>query len=473
MLDRAWGSAQCGLVAHTKSARPSLLRSRAALPVALAAAVDDFERHLTLERGLSEHTVRAYVGDVVSLLDHLPKQQVSASPSECAQTDNAAEPASLDLNRTDPDKRGPNGSGPHRLSSSRPETGGAGVGGTGAYPGGLGVLGAAGGGVDGGGVGNLGIDSPAAGNAGAANLAAANLGVGGLSMGGIGVSGAVAGDPADQRPDPPETEPEVRSGVDRTGLVGLDLPAMRSWLASLLAAGASRGTLARRAAAARTFSAWATRNGLLAADPGPRLAAPRQHRVLPAVLRPDQAAAALAAAETGAEDGEPVALRDRAVLELLYATGVRVSELCGLDIDDIDYSRRVIRVLGKGRRERTVPFGVPAERAMRRWQLDGRPHVVMGRSTSAFFVGARGGRLDPRTVRRAVHDAVGAVPGAADMGPHGLRHSAATHLLEGGADLRSVQELLGHATLATTQLYTHVTVERLRAIHDRTHPRSR
>ncbi|HVV20038.1 MAG TPA: tyrosine-type recombinase/integrase, partial [Pseudonocardiaceae bacterium] len=179
------------------------------------------------------------------------------------------------------------------------------------------------------------------------------------------------------------------------------------------------------------------------------------------------------AAESGAAEGEPVALRDQAVLELLYATGVRVSELCGLDIDDVDYSRRVIRVLGKGQRERTVPFGAPAERAMWRWQFQGRPKLVGPASTSAFFLGARGGRLDPRTARRVVHDAVSAVPGAADMGPHGLRHSAATHLLEGGADLRSVQELLGHATLATTQLYTHVTVERLRAIHDRTHPRSR
>jgi integrase/recombinase XerC len=306
------------------------------LSAALGRAVDDFERHLMLERGLSAHTVRAYVGDVVSLLAHL---------SEVA--------------------------------------------------------------------------------------------AGGADLG------------------------------------RLDLAVMRSWLATLLAGGASRGTLARRAAAARGFTAWAARGGLLAVDPGLRLVAPRHRRTLPAVLRPDQAASALAASATGAEDGEPVALRDRAVLELLYATGVRVSELCGLDIDDIDYSRRVIRVLGKGQRERTVPFGIPAERAMRCWQQDGRPRLVADRSTTAFFLGARGGRLDPRAVRRVVHDAVGAVPGAADMGPHGLRHSAATHLLEGGADLRSVQELLGHATLATTQLYTHVTVERLRAIHDRTHPRSR
>ncbi|HEX5114516.1 MAG TPA: tyrosine-type recombinase/integrase [Pseudonocardiaceae bacterium] len=325
-------------------------------------------------------------------------------------------------------------------------------------------------------------------------------------------------------------------------MAGLDLPAMRSWLSELLAQGVSRGTLARRAASARTFTAWAARQGLLATDPGPRLAAPKHRRVLPSVLRPDQAADALQAAETGAAEGDPVALRDQAVLELLYATGVRVSELCGLDVDDVDYSRRVIRVLGKGQRERIVPFGVPAERALWRWQFQGRPRLLAaatrrphgrsrpgvqaghgltadgdepgeaGRSAghvavadragvglgavaaarggvaaqlteavvaagqdrvAAFFVGARGGRLDPRTVRRVVHDAVSAVPGATDMGPHGLRHSAATHLLEGGADLRSVQELLGHATLATTQLYTHVTVERLRAIHDRTHPRSR
>jgi integrase/recombinase XerC len=165
-------------------------------------------------------------------------------------------------------------------------------------------------------------------------------------------------------------------------------------------------------------------------------------------------------------------MRDRAVLELLYATGVRVSELCGLDVDDVDYSRRVIRVVGKGRRERVVPFGIPAERALSDWQDNGRSRLAVAASPPALFLGSRGGRLDPRTARRLVHDAVDAVSGAPDVGPHGLRHTAATHLLEGGADLRSVQELLGHATLATTQLYTHVTVERLRAIHDRTHPRS-
>lgn len=312
-----------------------LVRLRRGLPGDVAQALDRYERHLAMERGLSPHTVRAYLGDVVALLVHL-------------------------------------------------------AGGT----------------------------------------------------------------------------------TDNATVEAIDLPGLRSWLASQHSAGASRTTMARRAASARTFTAWASRNDLLAADPGPRLSAPRPHRTLPAVLRTDQAGAAMAVAEVGAEQGDPVALRDQAVVELLYATGVRVAELCGLDLDDVDYSQRVIRVLGKGSRERTVPFGVPAERAVRRWVEQGRSALVNGRSQGALLLGARGGRLDPRTARRIVHDVVGEVPEAVDTGPHGLRHSAATHLLEGGADLRTVQELLGHATLATTQLYTHVTVERLKAIHDRTHPRS-
>ena len=252
----------------------------------------------------------------------------------------------------------------------------------------------------------------------------------------------------------------------------IDLAMLRRWLASQLADGASRSTLARRAAAARTFTAWATRTGLMRTDPGPKLSSPRRHRTLPGVLRPEQAAAAMRAAKAGAQQHDPIALRDHALVELLYATGIRVSELCGLDLNDIDHDRRLVRVLGKGGKERSVPFGAPAERAVQVWLSTGRAALARSTSPSAVFLGARGGRLDPRAARRVVHDAVSAVPGAADMGPHGLRHSAATHLLEGGADLRSVQELLGHATLATTQLYTHVTVERLKAIHDRAHPRA-
>ncbi|MGH3973878.1 MAG: tyrosine recombinase XerC [Pseudonocardiaceae bacterium] len=261
-------------------------------------------------------------------------------------------------------------------------------------------------------------------------------------------------------------------GSGRDDLKALDLTLLRGWLAAQHRGGHRRSTLARRAAAARTFTAWATRAGLLGNDPGLRLVAPRPHRVLPAVLRPDQAAAALHTAQRGAVEAEPIALRDHAVVELLYATGIRVAELCGLDLGDVDEQRRLVRVLGKGAKERAVPYGLPAERALLRWIEQGRPALLQPHSAEALFLGARGGRVDQRIVRAVVHNVVDAVAGLPDMGPHGLRHSVATHLLEGGADLRTVQELLGHATLATTQLYTHVTVERLKAIHDRSHPRS-
>jgi integrase/recombinase XerC len=323
--------------AHRRPQRVDLAGARQRLPEAVRSVLDQYERHLALERGLSAHTVRAYLGDVTSLL--------------------------------------------------------------------LAVFG-------------------------------------------------------------PEPGPDRQLGE-------VDLTALRAWLARQRAEGASRTTMARRSAAVRTFTAWAYRRGHLDADPGVRLVSPRPHRTLPAVLREDQADVLMTAAQSGAAEREPVSLRDRALVELLYATGIRVSELCGLDVDDVELDRRVLRVLGKGNKERTVPFGGPAGTAVCDWIEDGRPHLAASRSGAALLLGARGGRLDPRTARRVVHDAISAVAGAADMGPHGLRHSAATHLLEGGADLRSVQELLGHATLATTQLYTHVTVERLKAIHDRTHPRSR
>ncbi|MDD7941133.1 tyrosine-type recombinase/integrase [Actinomycetospora lutea] len=255
-------------------------------------------------------------------------------------------------------------------------------------------------------------------------------------------------------------------------LDALDLAGLRAWLAAVRARGASRTTLARRAAAARTFTAWAARTGRAATDAGARLASPRAHRRLPEVLRADQAAAALQAAASGAAEGDPVALRDHLLLELLYATGVRVAELCGLDVDDVDDGRRTLRVLGKGGKERTVVYGAPAAAALDAWRREGRPALAVPTSPPALLLGARGGRLDQRIARTVVHDAAGAVPGAPDIAPHGLRHSAATHLLEGGADLRSVQELLGHASPATTQLYTHVSAERLRAVHDTAHPRA-
>ena len=249
----------------------------------------------------------------------------------------------------------------------------------------------------------------------------------------------------------------------------LDLAALLSWLAQGRTRGHSRATTARHAASARSFTAWLRRAGLTPQDVGQRLVSPKAHRTLPGVLAPDQARAVVDAA---ADADEPVGLRDSLVLELLYASGIRVSELVGLDVDDVDRGRRLLRVLGKGRKERSVPYGVPAERAVDAWLTRGRPALASADSGPALLLGARGRRLDPREARRIVHAATAEVPGAPDVGPHGLRHSAATHVLEGGADLRSVQELLGHASLATTQIYTHVTVERLRAVHAQAHPRA-
>ena len=304
---------------------------RAALPVTLAAAAADFERHLRLESNRSEHTVRAYLGDLVGFLDHLA-----------------------------------------RLGGRAPRD--------------------------------------------------------------------------------------------------IDLATLRSWLALQLGRGAARSTMARRSSALRAFTAWAHRNGLAPDDPGQLLASPKAHRTLPAVLRVDEAERLMTADR--ADRPEAVVLRDRLVVELLYAAGVRVSELVGLDVDDVDRRRRVLRVLGKGNKERTVPYGLAADRALEDWLARGRGQLAREGSGPALLLGSRGGRLDPRAVRRIVHERVSAVDGAPDIGPHGLRHTAATHLLEGGADLRSVQEVLGHADLATTQIYTHVSVERLRTAYRQAHPRA-
>lgn len=303
---------------------------RAALPAALAEPVDAYEQHLRLEANRSPHTVRAYLGDVVGLLDH------------------------------------------------------------------------------------------------AAKLGARDLG-------------------------------------------DLDLPMLRGWLAILRRRGAARTTIARRSAALRTFTAWAQATGRTATDPGALLASPRAHRTLPPVLDASEAAAAM---QPPRDPETAIGARDRLILELLYATGIRVSELVGLDLDDVDRRRRVLRVLGKGNKQRTVPYGLAAERALDAWLAERRAELAVAESGAALLLGARGRRIDPRTVRTVVHRAVAAVPGAPDIGPHGLRHSAATHLLDGGADLRTVQELLGHASLATTQLYTHISVERLRQTYARAHPRA-
>ncbi len=284
-------------------------------------------------------------------------------------------------------------------------------------------------------------------------------------------------------------------------LADVDIAVLRGWLAGQHRAGQARTTIARRAAAARAFTAFAHGRGWLAVDPGTQLGSPKVPRHLPEVLAQEQVTLLLEPPRgtrrlglrvgdrsgTGDPDdpGEPddpgdataaaaaaLERRDTAIMELLYATGIRVSELCGLDVEHLDTSRRTVRVLGKGAKERTVPVGIPAVRAVLHWVEHGRPAVAAPRSGRALFLGARGGRIDPRTVRRVVHARIAAAGSVPDTGPHGLRHTAATHLLEGGADLRSVQEILGHASLATTQLYTHVSIDRLIAAYRQAHPRA-
>ncbi len=315
--------------------RPSTRDAHASLPPAMRAAVDEFARYLAAERNRSPHTVRAYVGDTVSLLDHA-----------------------------------------------------------------------------------------------------------------------------------------VRQGIAEVG--SLTLTALRGWLAQQRSRGAARSTLARRATVARAFTTWASINGLLTRDVGAGLANPRPQRALPQILRADQAATLMTSPPDAS--GAPasvaaVALRDRLTLELLYGSGIRVSELCGLDVDDVDRARRVIRVLGKANKERTVPFGLPAERALDAWRERGRPILAEPGAGHALLVGTRGRRLNPTVVRRIVRTYARAA-GLPGSSPHGLRHAAATHMRDGGADLRSVQELLGHASLASTQIYTHVTAERLRRAYDQAHPRA-
>lgn len=267
----------------------------------------------------------------------------------------------------------------------------------------------------------------------------------------------------------------LASHAERLGVTepsAMTIRTLRSWLANLQSLGKARTTIARRAASARVFTAWLVRTGRATADPGALLASPKARRELPEALTQIEMRAVIDAALVDLADEGPRGLRDLAVLELLYATGIRVGELVGLDVDDLDRGRRVVRVFGKGRKERSVPYGAPAAEAIDRWLTSGRPTMASAETGPAVFVGMRGSRIDPRAVRRVVHERLGAVEGGPDLGPHGLRHTAATHLLEGGADLRSVQEILGHASLGTTQIYTHVSNDRLRAAYKLAHPRA-
>lgn len=252
----------------------------------------------------------------------------------------------------------------------------------------------------------------------------------------------------------------------------LTIRTLRSWLAHLQTMGKARTTLARRSTSARVFTAWLVRTGRADADAGALLVNPKSHRELPVVLSESEVRQLLDVTTTSLVDDGARGLRDLAILELLYATGIRVGELVGLDVDDLDRGRRVVRVFGKGRKERSVPYGLPASDALETWLSQGRPELRSDATGAAVFIGVRGGRLDQRAARRIVHERLAAADGVPDIGPHGLRHSAATHLLEGGADLRSVQEILGHASLGTTQIYTHVSNDRLRQAYRLAHPRA-
>ncbi len=253
----------------------------------------------------------------------------------------------------------------------------------------------------------------------------------------------------------------------------LQLIHLRSWLANQQVKGGARTTLSRRAVSVRLFTKWAVKNKFLEKDVAATLATPKGHRTLPDVLEIADAKLAMDSLATrAAEEETPISLRDVAMVEMLYATGARVAELCGLDLSDIDYERQTIRVLGKGNKERTIPLGNPAIRALTNWLNDGRDSLKNSLSGNAVFLGARGKRIDQRAVRTVVYNALQAIEGVERLGPHALRHSAATHLLEGGADLRTVQEILGHASLATTQIYTHVSTERLQKAFKQAHPRA-
>ncbi len=263
----------------------------------------------------------------------------------------------------------------------------------------------------------------------------------------------------------------ANNGVTEIDEINLQL--IRSWLATQQVRGGARTTLSRRAVSIRLFTKWAAKRGYLATDIGATLATPKPHRTLPGVLTQSDAATAMDSMATrAAEFDTPTSIRDVAIVELLYATGARVSEVCGLDLEDLDFHRNTIRVLGKGNKERMIPMGAPAVKALNTYINDARPQLANDKSARALFLGARGKRIDQRAVRTIVYEALSALEGVERMGPHTLRHSAATHLLEGGADLRTVQEILGHSSLATTQIYTHVSTDRLRQAFKQAHPRA-
>lgn len=258
-----------------------------------------------------------------------------------------------------------------------------------------------------------------------------------------------------------------------TEFAQLELNHLRSWLANLQSRGAARASITRRVVSIRSFTYWGAKHGWLPRDIGRDLVAPKPERILPEILDITSASQVVEALHQRAiEEPTPGNIRDLAIVEVLYASGIRVSELTGLELSSIDYERSTLRVIGKGNKERVVPIGGPAMRAIDRWIKEARPKFLSNQSESALFIGARGKRIDQRVVRDIVYEATESLGDRERLGPHALRHSAATHLLEGGADLRTVQEILGHSSLATTQIYTHVTEERLKQAYQQAHPRA-
>ncbi len=250
------------------------------------------------------------------------------------------------------------------------------------------------------------------------------------------------------------------------------LRAIRAWLASLVQQGKSRSTISRRTASIRSFTAWAYRRGYLDSDPGLLVTSARGDQKLPLVQTPSDTAELLSYAATRTrEENSPAAIRDWAILETIYATGIRVSEVCSLDTTSIDQQGMTLRVIGKGNKERVVPFTRACLSALQAWLSHGRPSLAIPEAGRALFVGDKGRRIDPRVIRSMIHRMC-AQAGVRDLAPHALRHTAATHILAGGADLRAVQEMLGHSSLQTTQRYTHVDAQRLSAIYKQAHPRA-
>jgi integrase/recombinase XerC len=266
---------------------------------------------------------------------------------------------------------------------------------------------------------------------------------------------------------------DLQDAVGDVELAEVEIETLREWVWRATQRGDARSTLARRIAAVRGLFSWAVDEGLLDADPSVRLTAPKRGRTLPKVASAETLQGVLTELGRDAATGDVGALRDAAVLEMLYASGVRVAELCGVDLDDLDHGRRTVRVLGKGSRERVVPYGAPAAAALEAYLVRARPVLAArGGEPRALFLGMRGGRLGARSAYEIVARRLAPALGEETVGPHALRHSAATHLLDGGADLRSVQEILGHASLGTTQIYTHVSAEKLAATYRLAHPRA-